>query len=294
LEYLLLQHGHVILYFDLQRNWRQLVTKSTEDIILMDMLGMMFLTMGLQDKRGVASRLLEDLMMRATLAVAPQSIVEVGAHAAGFSIACKRKLPAIPVHAFEANPIVFNEHERRARAANVDYRNIAISDVRGPVSIRVPVNKGTYMKGMGSLLTDSATDEFVEYQVDAMRLDDVGARGAVLWIDVEGALGHVFRGGQETLRDAKLIFVEVEDAVRWPGQMLRNDVIRELSALGFRALLRDVQNHWQFNILFIREELIDRKILKFKADFLIELARKIQAPADVGSYPGHPLTPPAS
>ncbi|HEX4870678.1 MAG TPA: hypothetical protein VFV27_00025, partial [Nevskiaceae bacterium] len=75
----------------------------------------------------------------------------------------------------------------------------------------------------------------------------------ILWIDVEGALDQVLAGAQATLSRCDAVYVEVETAAAWPGQMIDVDVIHHLGQHGLLPVGRDIQRSWQYNLLFVHE-----------------------------------------
>ena len=208
-------------------------------------------------------------------ALAPGATVEIGAHEARYSRSVRRALPAeTPVIAFEANPDVHAQHAPALTAGGVDYRNLAVSDSVGTLRFRVPVVRGQEARTMGSLRDFGGMTEHVEYQVPSIRLDDLGLQRAMLWIDVEGATGEVLAGAEETLRTVLAAFIEVEEDERWPGQMTAAEVIDHFADRGFVGLLRDTQRNWQYNVIFVRRELIfDHRIAPFRTRYFAELRR---------------------
>jgi FkbM family methyltransferase len=215
-----------------------------------------------------------------TRSLAPDSVVEVGAHEARFSRAAKRGLKDKQVVAFEANPDVWNTHKDRLAGEGVDYRNLAISDAPGSLTLKVPMVRGEEARTTGSLRTLSSATDFVEHTVEAVRLDDLGFGSSVLWIDVEGATGEVLAGGEEMLKSCLAIMVEVEADERWPGQMVATDVLSYLAERGFVAIMRDVQRSWQYNVVLVREELLfDHRVAPFRSRYFSELRELAGFPA---------------
>lgn len=205
-------------------------------------------------------------------ALAPDVVLEIGAHEARFSRSVKRLLKNTPVVAFEANPDVWNTHQERLGAEGVDYRNQAIASAPGSLNFKVPVVRGAEARTTGSLLTLSSASEFKEHTVEAVRLDDLGFGSSCLWIDVEGATREVLTGGETLLQACQAIMVEVEADERWPGQMVAADVLAYLAERGFVALLRDVQRTWQYNVVLVKQELLfDHRVAPFRARYFRDL-----------------------
>ena len=220
-------------------------------------------------------------------ALRPEVVLEVGAHEGRFSISAKRVLKDTPVVAFEANPDVWQKHRARLEKEGVTYRNLAVADQPGKIRFKVPIVRGQQALTTGSLLDFTASDEFVEHEVEAVRLDDQGFGTNVLWIDVEGATRQVLAGAERVVASCMAAFIEVEEDERWPGQMVAAEVLDYFEERGFVALLRDAQGDWQYNVILVRRELVfDHRIAPFKRLYFSEL-RKIAnlspAPATDGT-----------
>jgi FkbM family methyltransferase len=193
--------------------------------------------------------------------------IEAGAKDAGTSRRAARLLKADRIVAFEANPYT---HKRFADinadpAAGVDYRHLALSDSAGTVTFNVHRSaKGTpRADGQASLLKrETAADNgFVEVTVDSTTLDDAFEAGsfarAALWVDVEGATQVVLPGGRATLEQTAVVMIEVEDRRYWgETQWLRDDVVSYLYDRGLVPVARDFQSRYQYNIVFVRHDLL--------------------------------------
>ena len=219
-------------------------------------------------------------------ALRPEVVLEIGAHEARFSVSVRRaaKEEDLKVVAFEANPDVWNTHQARLAKEGVEYRNLAVADRAGTLRFRVPLVRGQEGRTTGSLLEFSArmATEFVEHEVEAVRLDDQGFARAALWIDVEGATREVLAGAETTLGTCVAAFVEVEEDERWPGQMVADAVLDHFESRGFAALLRDVQRDWQYNVLFVRKDLLfDHRITPFRRRYLAQLRHMAGLPGEV-------------
>ena len=70
--------------------------------------------------------------------IAPAVVLEVGAHEASFSQWAAAELPGARVLAFEANPHVHRKFAERLAGTGVDYANLAVSSVAGPVTLHLP------------------------------------------------------------------------------------------------------------------------------------------------------------
>ncbi|MGG5811578.1 FkbM family methyltransferase [Falsiroseomonas sp. CW058] len=190
-------------------------------------------------------------------ALAPATVLEVGAHEGSFSKGIKSLLPAARVVAFEANPVVHGRHAEAMAAAGVEYLQQCVSDRAGELTFNVPIRQNAMKATMGSVLLDSRASEHAHYTVPAVTLDGFLAAGegdVAIWIDVEGAVAQVLAGGRATLRRCVALFMELETVARWPGQSLAHDILPVLTAAGLVPVLADIQREWQFNALFVRPE----------------------------------------
>lgn len=213
-------------------------------------------------------------------ALKPACAIEIGAHEAGFSMRLRRHMPELDIIAFEANPDVHALYLPRLAPLNIDYRLQAISAAPGRVRFRVPVVRGTTKMTMGSLMNyGEASGNSVEHEVDAITLDSLERRDAALWIDVEGAIKQVLDGGEQTLRSALCVQVEMETQERWPGQMTDQAVIARLATFGLTPVARDIARHWQYNAVFVRTSLrYDPRVQRFRSKFFHQAQAPDPAP----------------
>ncbi len=213
-------------------------------------------------RRSIANRLMHAFIEIVVLQ-SPEVVLEIGAHEASFSKEIKRRLSKTQVMAFEANPNVFKDHERDVSAAGVDYRRACITSFDGIQTFTVPINKGKgkMMTKMGSIFALQGADlEAERYEVDALKLDTLLANspGAsnMIWIDVEGAVGHVLQGATTSLQNCRGLYVELETTGHWEGQLVASQVVELLMSIGLYPVARDAQKRWQGNYLFLNEELL--------------------------------------
>ena len=241
--------------------------------------------------RNLVTDHLETTLKRIIDLVQPDLFVEIGAFEAAFSIQMRKRFPASPVIAFEANPRVAALHGDKARAAGVDYREAAVADADGSVTFNiVEVVAGKDMpfeNRMGSLhdlgLRDSRTTPVT---VKAQRLDsalqDTAAQRACLWIDVEGAATAVVRGAPVTLARTAIVYCEVESSQVWKEQDLDDVLMRNLAEAGFVLVARDCQKWFQKNCLFLRETLagdpaVGTLVDAFRADAATTFSAAVKA-----------------
>jgi FkbM family methyltransferase len=217
--------------------------------------------------------------------------VEAGAKDAASSRRARRLLKLDRVVAFEANPYT---HARFAPAnadpnAAVEYRHLALSDEPGTVTFNVlrAADGSPRADGQASLLKRENELEkgFVEVTVDATTIDtffaDQPFERAAFWVDVEGAARAVLSGGQASLEKAAIVMIEVEDRRYWGEQQwLRSDVVSYLYDRGLVPVARDFQSRYQYNIVFVRTDLLDNDRVRWG---LTLFSSRVGEPADMAA-----------
>ena len=213
-------------------------------------------------ERERSTQALVELFFDLVTSVGVDVFVEAGAKEASASLRAVES-GVTPVVAFEANPYTHKRFVASLTQAGVDYRHLALSDRSGDVTFLVRRREdGVPMAdGQGSLLVRPDHEPgYEEVIVSAVTLDDELGRvdGRVaMWVDVEGAVAEVLGGAATVLTRADVVIIEVESVERWIGQRwLDSDVIEHLERFGLRAVGRDMQSRWQYNILFVRDLLL--------------------------------------
>lgn len=213
----------------------------------------------------------ERLFMTLTECLRPDAFIEAGAKDAGIAARIKAMWPQARAVAFEANPFTYERFaDQHAAGSGVEYLNVALSSAPGTVTFlpRSSRNGQPIADGKGSLLERVALKQQDRYEVtvpstslDAYFSDRRGKQFA-LWIDVEGAAGLVLAGGANVLRNTSHLIVEVEECPFWDGQALRGDIVESLRAHGFTPVARDFQSRFQFNLVFVRRDLLGDRGVK--------------------------------
>jgi FkbM family methyltransferase len=165
--------------------------------------------------------------------------------------------------AFEANPLNCEAFGNSPDLAQnrIEYLHMALAARDGTATFNIVSSEGKLVNGRGSLLVNTRRRYPVRRQaeVPCRRFDSFfsakEAEGACLWIDVEGANREVLEGGGTVLPRAAMIFIEVEDRMKWQGQWLYPEVARHLAAHGHVLVARDFQSRVQHNVLFLRQNL---------------------------------------
>ena len=167
--------------------------------------------------------------------------------------------------AFEANPYTYRRFAGGVATTGVEYENLALDRGPGTTSfyVRLTHDGRPQADGQGSLhrRTDHPSGhEEVEIEADSLdrlvadRTDDRVA----IWMDVEGATANVLDGAAELLDVTDALLVEVETSPFWAvDQWLVGDVVNAVAAHGLVPVARDLQSADQFNVVFVRRELLD-------------------------------------
>jgi FkbM family methyltransferase len=206
------------------------------------------------------TRMLEAAVMQCTRALHVPLVIEIGAHAAGFSRRVKRAMESTRVVAFEANPDVHAKHAALCDAAGIEYHNVCVSNAEGSLTLQVPLGKNGAIMTMGSILPHTILAATHTHQVSATTLDaflatDVSKQKAI-WLDVEGATGLVLDGAAEALQSCVLLYAELETVRSWHGQRIDSELVAQLGRHGLAPVLRDTYRARQYNALFLKHEVL--------------------------------------
>ncbi len=220
----------------------------------------------LRSDRRRSTRDLERFFFQLVRIFQPELFIEAGAKDATASRRVRALCADIRIVAFEANPYTYERFSSKVPYAEegVEYLHLALSNEVGTVSFNVQRDeKGApRANGRGSLLDQQDYAEGLEkVTVPCSTLDvffeEQDYTRSCMWVDVEGATEIVLGGGPETLQKAAAIFIEVEDRAVWEGQWLRADVAAHLFDAGFVPIARDFQARYLYNMVFVRESLLD-------------------------------------
>jgi FkbM family methyltransferase len=187
--------------------------------------------------------------------IKPDYCIELGAHAAEFSLSMSKELK-IPATAFEAGPEIYKMYKKQIDNVLIDYVNYAASDIDGEIDFMIHDDA---LHGNNSILKRNGYEEMKKtHKVKSYKIDtyfkNVEFQNACLWIDVEGANKNVLLGGVETLKRVSSIFIETEDISYWDNQWLTSDVIEFLNTQGFVLKSSEKVYAAQQNLIFIKKE----------------------------------------
>lgn len=193
-----------------------------------------------------------------------RQIVIVGANDGGEIFRLRHSYPNCRFLCFEPSPVwfdkltaIFGDHEF------VESRQLALGESPGSATFHeLPLG------GNGSLLppdperwsrmNQMEASRVTTYDVKVSTLDQQTAdlpKIDLLWMDVQGAEGHVMKGGSETLRRTESIFLEVALVPSpYEGAMLFPELDEVLSRCGFICVGLGIDS-WNFggNALWIKD-----------------------------------------
>lgn len=209
------------------------------------------------------------------------SFFEIGAFNADFSMFIKDKVKNVV--AFEAS--IKNYNNAKNNLSGIEYLNMAVSNQDGEININVPISakSGIETINMGSssiLIKDNDEDTVYEKnKVLSTKLDTFiknkkwDSQNNTLWIDVEGASLEVLLGAENTLKNTKAIFIEVEQATFWKDQPLVGKINKFLCDKNFIPIARDFEYENQYNIVYVSEDIlyssaVDISLQMFYAGFI--------------------------
>lgn len=173
----------------------------------------------------------------------PKLILDVGANDGGTSAVFLRLFPTVFVHAFEPDRRAIEHCLARVRSGNIDARRfilheLAVADFNGIANYfpSFGTNSAFNWYESGYDLAGSLNEPIEKnypgidtvffgdpVKVQVRRLDDVlrpFSLGEIdlLWMDVQGGELPAVRGGSETIKKARFLFVECIDEVIYKGQ----------------------------------------------------------------------------
>lgn len=228
------------------------------------------------DGRQRSANALAELFFGLVRTLQPELCVEAGAKTGEVSLRMKQLSPNSRVVAFEANPYNFKKYSEEFRHDEkcVEYLNLALSDVSGPVTFNIVSNRGgkevSPNTGSNSLLERKEDGVIYErVSVPATTLDQrfTNSKSAALWVDVEGASQQVLLGGDHLLGVADVILIEVEDSASWQGQWLSSDVMRYMLSKSLYPVARDFEYKYQHNILFLSPRALENRDVRLNIDY---------------------------
>ena len=197
-------------------------------------------------------------------------LMECGAHEAlastKFSNMGKRAI------AIEANPSTYKSKTLKAKSAGVEVLNIGLGASKGELKFYVPKNDS---RAGSATFQPKSNEDYITKTVKVETIDNIFKQRNLndsliaLWIDVEGFSREVLQGAKELLENRKclMIKIEVETYPYFKGQALCTEINDYLMSFGFSPILVDDEYKQQFNVIFVKKQLIDILSLELKDMF---------------------------
>jgi FkbM family methyltransferase len=142
--------------------------------------------------------------------------LDIGANRGQSILSIRKYRPDAPIIAFEPNPVIFAELDRRFGAmAGVSLRNHGLGPAAGSFTLFVPAYNGFVYDGVASFSRESAMGYFSpktlyfydpgrvsvsEHRCEVVTLDSLGLAPSFLKIDIEGYEFEMLKGAVETLK----------------------------------------------------------------------------------------------
>jgi len=173
-----------------------------------------------------------------------QTVLDIGANTGQFAEQIRQYAPAATIHSFEPLPAAYATLRRRFRRdARMFAHPVALADVCGGATL---FESETSSSSSLLPMTDRFLQAFpgltqvAEHAVKTLTLDAWAAdrrltRNILVKMDVQGLEDRVIRGGLRTIRDARLLIVEVSFTQLYRGQCLFDDIYGLLRPVGFRC-----------------------------------------------------------
>jgi FkbM family methyltransferase len=171
------------------------------------------------------------------------TILDIGANVGQFALTIHPVLPKAQIISFEPLPECFKKLKHAMRhTKNFTALNVALGDKVGVFAFEQ--NAFSDSSSFLSMAEEHKqlfpfTRKSQQIQVAAERLDNLAptlpiSEPLLIKIDVQGFEERVLRGGEQTVRRAKLLIVETGFEALYEGQPLFDDLYRLLVSWGFR------------------------------------------------------------
>jgi FkbM family methyltransferase len=203
----------------------------------------------------------------------PEYFFEIGAFDAKFSCQAKKDIPECQFTAFEANPYNYDYWHESITNSGVNHIHTAIGSHIGKtlfnVQKEVRGKSVSSIRGNNSILRRTEEDiSYEEIEVPLNSIDNIykdvvfSTNSIAMWIDVEGYASEVLIGAKNNLCNTSMVFIEVEEISFWKDQKLAHEIVKIMLDFGFLPIARDFEYVDQYNIVFIKNELLKDSNIK--------------------------------
>ncbi len=187
------------------------------------------------------------------------TIATAGASWGTYVIEMSRLWPESTIHAFEPNPRVYDGLNQNLQMANlsntVKTYNFALGAKNEMADFYVDARNTSYAS---SLFHPLKVDGFLEkpIQVPVLTLDTWSEINQVsqvdfLFLDMQGAEGHMLQASPNILKTVKVIELEFFTSPVYEGTMLLDEIKPFLENLGFKTLYLEPETNGE--IIFVRK-----------------------------------------
>jgi FkbM family methyltransferase len=157
-----------------------------------------------------------DDMVRLATALRPSAILDIGAHVGAFATALAKRLPTVPIHAFEPTP----SSACKLRAAAQKYPKISVHELAmssrngeqafflnsSEQTISLLDNSDANNRFFGAQTAHAARVTVQTITLDSWMEQHSPASPLFIKADIQGAELALVEGGQETLRNSTALF----------------------------------------------------------------------------------------
>ena len=260
------------------------MTIAYSDILLLQML---FDLSSMQGRQWSTQRI-TDFFINIQHLLPVQSIVEIGAHEAGFSLSVKKKFPQFNVFAYEANPYVYEKYINTPAIQNsaIHYEHLAVSNYDGDVTFHISNTIQAKQEAKDSkrhsILERKTNDSTTDITVKCNTLDTLFKnelshnQGFSLWIDAEGATSLILEGAKNLLPHVYSVFVEVESQTKFKQQWNEKELCDFMLENDFLPIARDFAFRHQYNMIFVKKDYINTIEFLYQNHFSNTLSAKIR------------------
>jgi FkbM family methyltransferase len=194
-------------------------------------------------KKGISLPLYESLTQPWLINENIATVLDIGANTGQFAMAVRTAMPQAHIYSFEPLPDCFQQLQKQmAGIESFSAFNIGLGESTGALSFeRNSFSASSSFLSMAETHKTAFpfTRESQTIKVKVERLDDVARKldlkiPMLIKIDVQGYEDRVLRGGEATIKRARILIVETSFEVLYQGQALFDDIYSLMRSWGFR------------------------------------------------------------
>jgi FkbM family methyltransferase len=170
-----------------------------------------------------------------------RTVLDVGANIGQFAAQIRAVIPSAQIYSFEPLSECYRQLSSNLLGPSFEALPIALGAENG----RTIMNRNAFSPSSSILTLGAAHKESFPFAIDTQaesvevrRLDDVAGEldlrdNLLIKIDVQGFEDQVIKGGEFTIRRARVLIVEVSFEALYENQPVFDDIYRALQHLGF-------------------------------------------------------------